>query len=144
MKQFRVLVSCEFSGIVRNAFSAMGCDAWSCDVIPTESRGNHVQCDVRAVLDINWDLMIAHPPCTFLTNSAEWAYGPGPYHQRVKPETLVGEARVRARKEAIEFAKGLWAAPIPRIALEDPIGVLTKELGKPQIIQPHQFGAEAS
>ena len=121
MKQFRVQVACEFSGIVRNAFSAMGCDAWSCDVIPTESRGNHLQCDVRAVLDINWDLMIAHPPCTSLTNSAEWAYGPGPYHQRVKPETLVGEARVRARKEAIEFAKALWAAPIPTIALENPL-----------------------
>ena len=116
-----LLVACEFSGIVRNAFSAKGCDAWSCDVIPTESRGNHLQCDVRAVLDINWDLMIAHPSCTLLTNSAEWAYGPGPYHQRVKPETLVGEARVRARKEAIEFAKGLWAAPIPTIALENPL-----------------------
>ena len=140
----RVLVACEFSGTVRDAFIEGGHDAWSCDLLPTESPGPHLQCDVLTILDEGWDLAICHPDCTFLTISAEWAYGPGPYHQKVKPETLVGEARKQARREAIEFVKKLWNAPIERIAIENPIGVLTRELGKPQIIQPHQFGEDAS
>ena len=88
--------------------------------------------------------MIAHPPCTYLTYSAEWAYGPGPYHQKVHPDTLVGEERIRARVEAVEFVFSLWDAPIPRICIENPVGVLTKYLGKPQYIQPYQFGHDAS
>lgn len=144
MKRIRVLVGCEYSGVVRNAFLDRGHDAWSCDLLDTEQPGPHITGDVLEILHEGWDLAIFHPSCTFLTISAEWAYGPGPYHQRVKPETLVGEARVQARKEAIEFVKKLWAAPIDKIAIENPIGVLTRELGKPQIIQPHQFGHDAS
>ena len=88
---------------------------------------------------------IAVHNCTYLTIAAEWAYGPGPYHQKVKPETLTGEARQQARREAIAFVKKLWAAPIDKIAIENPIGVLSREIGKPQqIIQPHQFGHDAS
>lgn len=112
--------------------------------MPTESPGPHIQGNVLDVLEFGWDLAIFHPDCTYCTISAEWAYGPGPYHQKVKPETLVGQARIEARKEAIAFVKTLWGAPIERIAIENPIGVLTRELGKPQIIQPHQFGHDAS
>jgi hypothetical protein len=95
--------------------------------------------------EYGWDLMIAHPDCTYLTISAEWAYGPGPYHQRVKPGTLTGAARLAARDLAIDFVQTLFDAPIEKIAIENPIGVLTRALElKPQIIQPHQFGEDAS
>lgn len=144
MKRLRVLVGCEYSGVVRNAFLDRGHDAWSCDLLDTEQPGPHITGDVLEILNEGWDLAIFHPECTYLTIAAEWAYGPGPYHQKVKPETLVGEARVQARKDAIEFVKKLWGAPIDKIAIENPIGVLTRELGKPQIIQPHQFGHDAS
>ena len=146
MPKLKVLVACEYSGVVRNAFLARGHHAWSCDLLDTEKPGPHITGDVLGVLNEGWDLMIAHPPCTYLTNSAEWAYGPGPYHQKVKPETLVGEHRKRARTEAIKFVKALWNAPIRCICIENPIGVLSREidLGRPQIIQPHQFGEDAS
>jgi hypothetical protein len=147
MKRLRVLVGCEYSGTVRNAFLDRGHDAWSCDLLDTEQPGPHITGDVFEILNEGWDLAIFHPSCTYLTIAAEWAYGPGPYHQKVKPETLVGEARVQARKEAIAFVKKLWAAPIDKIAIENPIGVLSREenLRKPsQIIQPHQFGHDAS
>lgn len=144
MKRLRVLVGCEYSGVVRNAFLDRGHDAWSCDLLDTEQPGPHITGDVLEILNEGWDLAIFHPECTYLTIAAEWAYGPGPYHQKVKPETLVGESRVQARKDAIEFVKKLWGAPIDKIAIENPIGVLTRELGKPQIIQPHQFGHDAS
>lgn len=144
----RVLVACEFSGTVRDAFIARGHDAWSCDLLPTESPGPHIHGDVLdGLYEGNWDLMIAHPPCTYLTCSAEWAYGPGPYHQKLKSETLVGEIRKEARQRAISFVKHLYNAPILRIAIENPVGVLSRpdNLGKPsQIIQPYQFGHDAS
>lgn len=140
----RVLVGCECSGVVRDAFIARGHDAWSCDLKPTEKPGPHLQCDVLTVLDMSWDLAIFHPDCTYLTCSAEWAYGDGPYHQKVKPDTLVGAARREARKKAVEFAEALWNSGIPRIALENPVGVLSRTLGKPQVIQPYNFGENAS
>lgn len=140
----KVLIACERSGIVRNAFLDRGHDAWSCDLNDTEQPGPHITGDVLDVLDEGWDLMIAHPECTYLTCSAEWAYGPGPYHQKVKPETLTGEARQKARREAIRFAIRLWEAPIDRIAIENPVGVLSRHLGRPQVIQPHWFGHDAS
>ena len=91
----RVLVACEASGVVRRAFRALGHDAWSCDLLPADDASPfHFQCDVRELLrPLRWDLMIAHPPCTYLTNAAAWAYTDGPYHQRTKPTTLVGAAR---------------------------------------------------
>lgn len=140
----RVLIGCECSGIVRDAFIARGHDAWSCDLQDTERPGPHIKGDVLDVIDDGWDLGIFHPECKFLTISAEWAYGPGPYHQKVKPDTLTGAARQAAREDAKAFVKKLWNAKIDKIAIENPIGVLSKELGKPQIIQPHQFGEDAS
>jgi hypothetical protein len=103
----RVLVGCECSGIVRDAFRRRGHDAWSCDLKPSERPGPHLQCDVLTVLHMGWDIAIFHPDCTFLTCSAEWAYGDGPYHQKVKPGTLVGAARRVARVQATAFAKPL-------------------------------------
>jgi site-specific DNA-cytosine methylase len=121
----RVLVACEFSGVVRDAFSALGHDAWSCDLLPSERPGKHLQCDVRTVLRDNWDLMIAHPPCTYLASSGArwWA------------------SRRHEQKAALEFVTTLLAAPIERIALENPVGIISTKIRPPdQIIQPWQFG----
>ena len=123
----RVLVGCEFSGVVRRAFTARGHDAWSCDLLPAEDGGPHILGDVRGVIGDGWDLAIFHPPCTRLTVAgARWFKG-----------------REQEQAEAISFVEALWGAPIPRIAIENPIGVLSTRstLGKPtQIIQPWQFG----
>lgn len=148
----RVLVACEYSGRVRDAFIARGHDAMSCDLLPTESPGPHYQGDIRDVLEsvrmndgMGFDLLIAHPDCTFLTVSAAWAYGPGPYHQKIKPGTLTGDERIAAREDAIRFVEALWNAPIKMKAIENPIGVLSTRFRKPtQIINPHQFGHDAS
>jgi hypothetical protein len=142
----KVLIGCEHTGSVRRAFAALGHDAWSCDLLPaSDGSPHHLQCDVLTVLDHGWDLAIFHPDCTYLTVSAEWAYGPGPYHQKLKPETLVGETRTAARAAAVTFVRRLLEAPIPRIAVENPIGHLSTAIGKPQqIIQPHWFGDDAS
>jgi len=120
-----VLVACEFSGRVREAFRAQGHNAWSCDLLPSELPGPHYQGDVREVLDRGWDLMIAHPPCTHLAVSgARWFKG-----------------KEREQEEALDFIRLLLEAPIPRIALENPIGVISTRIRKPdQIIQPWQFG----
>lgn len=124
----RVLVGCEFSGAVREAFRAAGHDAVSCDLLdPEDGSPHHIRGDVLAVLGEGWDLAIFHPPCTRLTVAgARWFKG-----------------REAEQAEAIRFAETLWNAPVPRIALENPIGVLSTRstLGKPtQIIQPWQFG----
>lgn len=121
----RVLVACEFSGTVREAFRALGHDAWSCDLLPTEVPGPHIQGDVLAVLGDAWDLMIAHPPCTHLAVSgARWF-----------KDKQVEQA------EALAFVQALLDAPIPRIALENPVSVISSRIRKPdQIIQPWQFG----
>lgn len=95
----RVLVACEYSGVVRDAFIRRGHDALSCDLLPSEAPGPHYQGDVRDLLTAGaWDLLIAHPDCTFLTCSAEWAYKDGPFHQKLKPGTLTGAARRRERE----------------------------------------------
>lgn len=142
----RVLVGCEYSGRVRQAFRNLGHDAWSCDLLESEDGSPfHIQGDVLTLLSGGWDLAIFHPPCTYLTSAAEWAYGDGPYHQRVKPDTLTGAARREARREAIEFVQLLMGAPIYRIAIENPVGVLSSEIRKPeQVIQPWWFGDDAS
>jgi hypothetical protein len=141
----KILIGCEHTGSVRRAFAAHGHDAWSCDLLPASDGGQHLQCDVLTILDRGWDLAIFHPDCTYLTNSAAWAYGDGPYHQKIKPETLVSAARRAARERAVAFVMALLAAPIGRIAIENPIGYLSTALRKPeQIIQPHWFGDDAS
>lgn len=122
----RVLVACEFSGVVRDAFIEAGHVAVSCDLLPSESkRGLHIQDDVRNVLYFGWDLLIAHPPCTHLAVSgARWF------------------ADKRAEQEAaLDFVRELLGAPIPHIALENPISVISSRIRKPdQIIQPWMFG----
>ena len=141
----RVLVGCEYSGTVRDAFLAAGHDAVSCDLLPTERPGPHFQGDVRVLLNDGWDLAIFHPDCTYLTNSAAWAYGPGPYHQQVKPDTPVGEARQELRRQALNFVRLLMAAPIPKIAIENPVGVIgTAIRPASQYIQPYEYGHDAS
>lgn len=124
-KDLKVLIACEFSGIVRDAFSKRGHDAWSCDIIPTETPGNHVQDDVLKYLNSGWDLMIAHPPCTHLAVSgARWF-----------------KYKQKEQLEALEFVKALLNAPIDKIALENPISIISSKIKKPdQIIQPWQFG----
>lgn len=121
----RVLVACEFSGLVREAFIRKGHDAWSCDFLESEIPGHHYQGDVRSVLSEKWDLMICHPPCTHLAVSgARW-------FKDKKQEQI----------EALEFVKCLMSAPINKIALENPISIISTHFRKPdQIIQPWQFG----
>lgn len=141
----RVLVACEYSGRVRDAFIKAGHDAMSCDLLPTDSPGPHYQGNVADIIGDGWDLMIAHPPCTYLTCSAEWAYGDGPYHQKVRPGTLVGEDRTKARSHAIKFVWWLFHQDIPRICIENPVGVLSSAWREPdQIIQPYEYGDDAS
>lgn len=121
----KILIACEYSGTVREAFSKLGHDAWSCDILETEIPGNHLQCDVREIISDGWDMMIAHPPCTHLAVSgARW-------FKDKKVEQAV----------ALEFVRLLLNAPIKRIALENPISIISSYIRKPdQIIQPWQFG----
>lgn len=132
--------------MIRRALRAVGIDAYSCDLLPADDGSpHHIQGDVFAHLDMGWDLGIFHPTCTYLTCAAEWAYGDGPYHQQVRPGTLVGAARRAAREAAIADVRRLLSAPIPRIAVENPVGVLSSRVRRPdQVIQPYQFGDDAS
>ena len=124
----RVLVACEYSGAVRRAFRARGHDAWSCDLLPSEDDSpHHIQGDVVKWLDVGWDLAICHPPCTDLSVS-------GARHFAAK----IADGR---QGRALDFVRLLMAAPIPRIAIENPISVISSKIRKPdQIIQPWHFG----
>ena len=134
----KVLIACEYSGRVRDAFTKLGHDAMSCDILETESPGNHYKGDVRDVLDGEWDLMVAHPPCTYLTVSANKWYKDQPER---KSGTLVGQARRNAREEAIFFFMLLMTCNIPRVAIENPIGIMSSRYRKPdQVLQPWMFG----
>ena len=128
----RVLVACEYSGRVRDAFTAMGHYAMSCDLLPTDAPGNHYQGDVRDIIGDNWDLMIAHPPCTYLCSSGlHW-------NKRVP-------GRAQQTEEALDFVRMLLDAPIKKIALENPIGCISSRIRRPdQTIQPYHFGHDAS
>lgn len=121
----RVLIACEFSGVVRDAFAAVGHEAWSCDLLPTESPGQHYVGDVRDILEDGWDLMIAHPPCTHLSVSgARW-------FKDKRDEQAHG----------LGFVLQLAAAPIACIAIENPISILSTHWRPPdQVLQPWQFG----
>ena len=128
----RILIACEFSGIIREAFREKGWNAWSCDLLPTEIPGNHIQGDVRDVLGNCWDMMIAHPPCTYLASMGIWWN-----HKR--PE------RWPLTYGAMEFVRTLWEYPIHKVVIENPIGYLNRNWRKPsQIIHPWQFGHQAS
>lgn len=128
----KVLVACEFSGIVRESFKVRGHDAWSCDLLPTEIPGNHIQGSVEAVLDNGWDLMIAHPPCTYLSNAgARFLYPKGVLSQSRLDLSLLGK----------ELFMLLWQAQIPKICIENPIP--SKIIGLPkynQKVEPYYFG----
>ena len=127
-RRLKVLVGCEYSGIVRDAFAANGHDAWSCDFLPSERPGRHLQGDVRDVLNDGWDLAIFHPPCTYLAVSGiHW--------------TNRTPGRRDKTAEALELVRALLDAPIPRICLENPIGVISTHIRKgDQIIQPWEYG----
>jgi len=133
----RVLVACEFSGAVRDAFAKLGHDAWSCDLLPNETPGNHYQGSVLDIIGGGWDLMIAHPPCTYLTLTGnKW----------FKPEFADRfPNRHQQRQEAVDFFMLLANADIPKIAIENPIGVMSRIYRKPnQIIQPYEYGHETT
>lgn len=127
------MVACEYSGKVREAFRALGHDAWSCDLLPSDDNSPyHIQDDVLKHLNDGWDIMIAHPPCTYLASS-------GLHWNKKRPE------RAAQTEQALVFIQQLMDAPIDRIAIENPIGCISTRIRKPdQIIQPWQFGEDAS
>jgi len=128
----RVLVACEYSGTVRDAFLSRGHDAMSCDILPTDAPGPHYQGDVRDVLDGGWDLMIAHPPCTYLSVSGmHW--------------TARGLRDPQLTEDALDFVRLLLDAPIPRICVENPVSVISTRIRpSDQIVHPWMFGHDAS
>jgi hypothetical protein len=129
----RVLIACEFSGIVREAFRKRGHDAWSCDLEPTEIEGQHIEGNVLPHLEDGWDLLIAHPPCTFLTVTGNKWFKPQ-YHDRFP-------LRHEQREQAVTFFMAFATCSIPRICIENPVGIMSTRWRKPdQIIQPFQFG----
>lgn len=149
-----VLVACEYSGTVRDAFAAQGHDAVSCDLLPSDSPiGTHFQGDVTPLLEREWEILLGFPPCTFLTGAAAWAlkdpdyerYPEVGYHQKVAEGTLTGAARRQARLEAGAFARLLWDS-CDKVCIENPRGGLTKFIPDAHIqeIQPYDFGEDAS
>lgn len=157
----RVLIGCECSGVVRDAFIARGHEAVSCDLLPSERPGPHLQQDLLGLLSMtrgHWDAAIFHPPCDYLATCSAWAFkdpdferypGVG-YHQKIKTGTLTGKVRREAREKAVEFFLALWNCGITRICIENPIGYMNTSPEVPrkypgrQIIQPYQFGEDAS
>ena len=124
--RMKVLIACEFSGIVRDAFAKKGHDVWSCDLLPTEAPGQHIQGDVLEVIKDRWDLMIAHPPCTYLSYAGKASWNdPG---------------RKGKRDKAMEFFLKLWEAPIEKICIENPQGYPCEFIKPMQKINPFDFG----
>lgn len=129
----KVLIACESSGTVREAFRALGHEAWSCDLLPADDQSQfHITGDVIPVLQDSWDLLIAHPPCTYLSVSGmHW--------------TTRGLRDPKLTEDALAFVQILFNAPIPRIAVENPVSVISSRIRKPdQIIQPYEYGHDAS
>jgi len=135
----KVLIGCEFSGTVRDAFTARGHYAMSCDLLPTTAPGLHYQGDVFDAIKMeDWDLAVFHPPCTYLTGSGERWFKDQPPRKSGVP---VGADRRAERVKAITFFMALWECGIPRIAIENPIGVMSTVFRKPdQVVQPWMFG----
>lgn len=130
--KMNVLVACEYSGTVRDAFIALGHDAISCDLLPTDAPGPHYQGSVLDVIGEGWDLIIAHPPCTALTVAGNSTYGEG-------------QPKYQERLDSVDWTVSLWRAMVeasPRVCMENPVGVLRRmgKMHKPQFVQPYQFG----
>jgi hypothetical protein len=128
----RVLIACEYSGVVRDAFIRAGHEAMSCDLLPTDAPGPHYQGDVFDIINDGWDLMVAHPPCTYLSVSGmHW--------------TTRGLRDPQLTEDALAFVQRLMDAPVERIAIENPVSIISTRIRKPdQIIQPWWFGHDAS
>ncbi len=131
----KVLVACEFSGTVRDCFIAMGHDAISCDLLPTEARGPHIEGDVLDLLYMeHFDLVIAHPPCTYLSASGlHW-------NKRIP-------GRAEKTEDALEFITKIWNAPVEKMCIENPVGCINTRLDfmpKPQYVQPYNYAEDAS
>lgn len=128
----RVLIACEYSGTVRDAFLRLGHDAMSCDLLPTEKTGPHYQGNVLDIISLGWNLMIAHPPCTYLSVSGmHW--------------TTRGLRDPQLTEDALDFVRQLLNAPIERIALENPVSIISTRIRQPdQIVQPYEYGHDAS
>lgn len=145
VKPLKVLVACEYSGATRDAFTALGHDATSCDLLPSDvPHGKHYEGDVTDILNQGWDLMVAHPPCTYLTvASNRWLYHPDdkelPTTERRPHPNYPNRRRDQAR--GLAFVQFLMDAPIEKIAVENPVSVISSCIRKPdQVIQPYQFG----
>jgi hypothetical protein len=131
--KMRVLVACEYSGTVRDAFAAKGHYALSCDLLPTDKPGNHYQGDVFNIINDGWDLMIAHPPCTYLTVTGNKWFKPE-FKDRF-PD------RQKHREEALQFFVSLFNSSIPKVCLENPVGYVSTAFRKPtQYVHPYEFG----
>jgi hypothetical protein len=158
-----VFIGMETSGMLRRRFQALGHETYSADLLPAEDGGEemawsddgrplgrHLVGDVFETLenmqatDLWPELGIFHPSCTYLTNSAEWAYGDGPYHQKVKPGTLVGRDRRQARDHALDTVRRIMALPITVKVIENPIGAISRIRRATQILQPYEHGDDAS
>ena len=128
----KVLVACEYSGVVRDAFIKRGHDAMSCDILPTDAPGPHYQGDVMDILNDGWDLMIAHPPCTYLSNAGA---------RHLYPKGILNQERLQKGMVAKEFFMALINAPIPKICVENPIPSTVYQLPPyAQYIEPYEFG----
>ena len=135
-ERMRVLVACEYSGIVREAFKKRGHDAWSCDLLPTDIPGQHLEGDIMRFITERWDLMIAHPPCTYLSRAAgRWLYGGGKINQQRYKLGLMGK----------EFFMTLLNAPIEKVCIENPTPFKIFKLPKyTQVVQPYEYGHKYS
>jgi hypothetical protein len=139
----RVLIACEFSGVVREAFRKLGHDAWSCDLRPADDKSHfHIQGDCLAVLNQGWDLMIGHPPCTHLALAGNRWLKDHWVKRKKKPDRWHdGSAKREAQKQSVEFFKALLNAPIPMICIENPMSQASRLVApKTQTIHPWQFG----
>jgi hypothetical protein len=140
----RILIACEFSGVIRDEFIKRGHKAVSCDYLETENPGPHYQGNVFDIIDEGWDLMIAHPPCTYLTVSGNiWLYHPDDKKKPVKLRRRHPrfKSRIKKRDKAIKFFKDLFFAPIKKVVIENPVGIMSTVFREPiQYIQPYQFG----
>lgn len=146
----KVLIGCETSGIGRRAFSALGHDVWSCDILPAEDGSNrHIRCDIREILGDGWDLLaVMHPPCTRLCRSGRrWLSGPGKMTPpKALPKGRTWESMIAEFEAGVDLFTACWNAPIPRVAIENPemhdlaAGRMPTDLPRPHIVQPFWFG----